>query len=516
MQLRLKLPLAFALALLLLAATALLGILMLRHSLVTYATVVQASVAHERAVKDLEITFKTQVQEWKNTLLRGQDAQQLQKYWGSFQQTEHEVTEAAKKLQATLPEGESKSLVMQFADAHAKMGEGYRKGYEAFAAANFAAAAGDAAVKGMDRAPAKLLEEAGKRIAANSAGIAAHASSQGQRAVLLSLGGMLFVTVVGVVFAMLFCRAIVRPLSIAQHVTQRIAQGDLEQPVTVKGKDELAALMQSLADMQVSLQKLVLQVRSTSDGISTASTQIASSNHDLSARTEQTAANLQQTASSIEELTGTVTQSADTARQASQLASSAAGAAQRGGGIVSEAVSSMERISASSQKIADIIGVIDGIAFQTNILALNAAVEAARAGEQGRGFAVVASEVRALAQRSAEAAKEIKALIGASVDTVESGSRLVNDAGAVMQEIVANVQRVSDLMGQIAAAAGEQRDGIGQVNTAVGNLDQMTQQNAALVEESAAAASSLRDQADRLSDLVAVFRVGQIESPRMV
>ncbi|WP_235582356.1 methyl-accepting chemotaxis protein, partial [Rhizobacter sp. Root16D2] len=229
-------------------------------------------------------------------------------------------------------------------------------------------------------------------------------------------------------------------------------------------------------------------------------------NQDLSARTEQTASNLQQAASSMEQLTGTVKQSADSARQANQLASSAAEVAARGGSVVAQVVTTMDEINASSKKINDIIGVIDGIAFQTNILALNAAVEAARAGEQGRGFAVVASEVRSLAQRSAQAAKEIKGLIGASVDRVEAGSRLVADAGTTMNEIVGSVQRVSDIIGEITAASSEQSDGIGQINTTVTQLDQMTQQNSALVEESAAAAESLRDQAQRLSQAVGAFR----------
>jgi methyl-accepting chemotaxis protein len=259
--------------------------------------------------------------------------------------------------------------------------------------------------------------------------------------------------------------------------------------------------------MNESLGKVVGDVRASTDSISTASQEIATGNTDLSSRTEQTASNLQQAASSMEQLTGTVKQSADSARQANQLASSAAEVAARGGNVVSQVVTTMDEINASSKKISDIIGVIDGIAFQTNILALNAAVEAARAGEQGRGFAVVASEVRSLAGRSAEAAREIKGLIGASVDKVEAGSRLVADAGATMTEIVGSVQRVSDIIGEITAASSEQSDGIGQINTSVIHLDQMTQQNAALVEESAAAAESLKEQAKRLAQVVSVFKL---------
>jgi methyl-accepting chemotaxis protein len=258
--------------------------------------------------------------------------------------------------------------------------------------------------------------------------------------------------------------------------------------------------------MQNSLSRIVGEVRNSTDSIGTASQQIASGNQDLSARTEQAASNLQETAASMEQLTSTVRQSADAARQANQLAASAAEIAVRGGQVVGQVVTTMDEINHSSKKISDIIGVIDGIAFQTNILALNAAVEAARAGEQGRGFAVVAGEVRNLAQRSAEAAKEIKGLIGASVDKVEAGSKLVADAGQTMSEIVGSVQRVSDIIGEITAASGEQSDGIGQVNVAVTQLDQMTQQNAALVEESAAAAESLKDQAQRLAQVIQIFR----------
>ena len=262
-----------------------------------------------------------------------------------------------------------------------------------------------------------------------------------------------------------------------------------------------------LVDALRQIDRSMVEVRSSAESIGTASSEIAAGNQDLSNRTEQTSSNLQAAASSMAQLNGTVRQTADSARTANQLAASAASVAQRGGTVVAQVVSTMDEISASSRKIGDIIGVIDGIAFQTNILALNAAVEAARAGEQGRGFAVVASEVRSLAQRSADAAKEIKSLIGASVDRVESGSKLVADAGSTMSEIVASVQRVSDIIGEISAASGEQSDGIGQVNTSVTQLDQMTQQNAALVEESAAAADSLKEQARRLSDLMGSFRL---------
>ncbi len=307
-------------------------------------------------------------------------------------------------------------------------------------------------------------------------------------------------------------RSICKPIEDAELLADAIAQGDLsERQIDTRGQDEAARLLRRLAEMQASLRRMVQQMRLSTDSISTASDEIAAGNTDLSQRTEQTAANLQQTASSMEQLTGTVRQSADSARQANQLASSAAEVAARGGAVVAEVVSTMHQINASSRKIADIVGVIDGIAFQTNILALNAAVEAARAGEQGRGFAVVAAEVRSLAQRSAQAAREIKDLIGASVEKVDSGSKLVADAGQTMQEIVGSVQRVSDIIGEITAAASEQSDGIVQVNTSVNQLDQMTQQNAALVEQSAAAAESLKEQAAKLHQVVATFKLDNIE-----
>ena len=302
-------------------------------------------------------------------------------------------------------------------------------------------------------------------------------------------------------------RSITKPLKQAGEVADAIANFDLTHPIHITSNDETGRLLKSLQTMQSSLVKLIGEVRGSTDSISTASSEIAVGNHELSARTEQTAANLEEAAASMMELTNTVRQTADAATTANQLASSATEVAQRGGAVVSQVVATMEDISTSSRKSGDIIGTIDGIAFQTNILALNAAVEAARAGEQGRGFAVVASEVRSLAQRSAEAAKEIKNLIGASVERVESGTLLVQNAGATMGEIVASVQRVTDVIGEISAASREQSDGIHQINATVTQLDQMTQQNAALVEESAAAAESLRDQSSRLSEAISVFKL---------
>ncbi len=302
-------------------------------------------------------------------------------------------------------------------------------------------------------------------------------------------------------------RSITQPLNRAVGVAEAVAGGDLTQRIEVTSRDETGQLLQALANMNDSLARTVGKVRSGSDTITTASNEIATGNLDLSSRTEQQASSLEETASSMEELTSTVQQNAENARQATQLVVTASDFATRGGAVVGQVVSTMGAIKESSNKIVDIIGVIDGIAFQTNILALNAAVEAARAGEQGRGFAVVASEVRNLAQRSAAAAKEIKELIGHSVDTVDEGARLVDQAGETMDGIVKAVQQVSDIMQQISAASQEQSSGIAQVNQAIVSIDDVTQQNAALVEEAAAAAQSMRDQAEMLADAVSVFRL---------
>jgi len=305
----------------------------------------------------------------------------------------------------------------------------------------------------------------------------------------------------------LVTRSITRPIEQAVKVAEAVAAGDLGSRIDSSRHDETGRLLAALRRMNDRLAALVGTVRSSSDSIATGSAQIATGNADLSQRTEQQAGNLQQTAASMEQLQATVRNNADAARTAAQLAAGASTVAVHGGEVVGRVVATMEDISASSRKIVDIIGVIDGIAFQTNILALNAAVEAARAGEQGRGFAVVASEVRSLAQRSASAAKEIKALIGASVEKVESGSQLVGQAGTTMSEVVAQVKRVTDLIGEISAATGEQTSGIGQVSDAVTKLDQSTQQNASLVEQSAAAADSLKQQAQLLVEAVSVFRL---------
>ena len=333
------------------------------------------------------------------------------------------------------------------------------------------------------------------------------AEEAGQIAIRVTWVLALLASAIAVGLGWAISRSIVRPLQRAVGVAQAIAAGDLRSTIDVHSRDETGQLMLALQGMQDSLVDVVGKVRTGTDTIASASTQIATGNQDLSSRTEEQASSLEQTAASMEELTSTVKQNAENARQANQLAASASDVAVKGGAVVGQVVTTMASIDSSSRKIVDIIGVIDGIAFQTNILALNAAVEAARAGDQGRGFAVVASEVRSLAQRSAGAAKEIKGLIDDSVSNVNAGTQLVQEAGRTMGEIVGSVQRVTDIMGEITAASHEQTTGIEQINQAITQMDQVTQQNAALVEEAAAAASALREQADTLVETVSVFKM---------
>jgi len=352
-----------------------------------------------------------------------------------------------------------------------------------------------------------FLDHQRKAIDQTAAGI--DAANGKSRLLLIAFG--LAMLVVGVAAAWGITRSITLPLAAANELAERVADGNLMRSGqgSPAGSDEIGQLQTTLRRMRETLAQTIGSIRDSAESIGTASAEIASGNQDLSSRTEKAASSLEETASAMEELTGTVQQSAASAGQANSLAMSAASVAQRGGEVVAQVVHTMDEINASSRKIADIIGVIDGIAFQTNILALNAAVEAARAGEQGRGFAVVASEVRLLAGRSAEAAKEIKGLIGSSVDRVEAGSRLVAEAGKTMDELVGAVQRVKDIMGEITTATAEQSDGIAQVNIAIAQLDQVTQQNAALVEESTAAAESLREQATTLNGAVGTFQVAR-------
>jgi len=432
--------------------------------------------------------------------------------------------EYTKKWQESLKQALASADRLKSATAGGKSeaNDSLKKSLEGYAAAcapvfkQLAAGAYDGAT-GANRALGKAKEQAHSaevQIAeltqiARAAGDAAQAqvAATVRNTVWMFCGALLVCLLMVVPLTLMNSRSITLPIAYAAKVADSISEGDLTQPISSEGNDEAADLLRSLARMQASLSSVVSKVHESSMVIENSSAEVASGNMDLSQRTEQAAGSLQQTASSLEQLTANVRQSADAAREANQLASNAATVAQRGGAAVSQVVCTMEEINTSSRRISDIIGTIDGIAFQTNILALNAAVEAARAGEQGRGFAVVASEVRSLAQRSAAAAREIKTLISASVDRVETGTRQVADAGNTMTEIVASVQRVTNIISEISTAAAEQSHGIAQVNGAVNDLDRMTQQNAALVEESAAAAESLKEQAGRMSGLVATFRL---------
>jgi methyl-accepting chemotaxis protein len=421
------------------------------------------------------------------------------------------VKDSMEKMEKLIALPKGKELLKAMADARSKyvteqavftklIGEG--KKAEATAAMLTTGAAARAvygkALNDMAEFQTSLMEKAAKE---------ATESYFAARNLMLGLAGLAILLACAIAFWV--TRSITRPLSEAVGVAQRVAAGDLTSTVEVKSKDETGVLLQALKDMNDNLKKIVGEVRTGTESISTGAKQIASGNADLSSRTEEQASSLEETASSMEELTSTVKQNAENAKQANQLAAGASGVALKGGQVVGQVVQTMSSINESSKKIVEIISVIDGIAFQTNILALNAAVEAARAGEQGRGFAVVATEVRTLAQRSAAAAKEIKTLIGDSVHKVEDGTKLVDEAGKTMEEIVSAVKRVTDIMAEISAASQEQSSGIEQVNQAVTQMDQTTQQNAALVEEAAAAAESMQEQAENLVQAVAVFKLAE-------
>ena len=485
----------------------------MNHALDTYDAAVTQS-ANAQRVEGLLSTFRKQLQEWKNTLLRGKDEAERDKYWDAFQKVEGEVARDVKALAAAVPAGEVRDLLLQFEQEHVRMGAGFRRGYQEFSAAGFDAAAGDQAVKGMDRAPSELLVKAEQAMMRQTAATADEAGAVGKRATLVSYTLMLLGAAAAVVAGIFVSRSITRPLGEAVEAAQSVAAGDLRTSIEVRSSDETGQLLQALKDMTGSLQTIVSQVRSGAETIAVASDEIAQGNLDLSSRTEQQAGAIEETASSMEELTSTVQRNAENAQQASMLAISACDVASKGGVMVEQVVGTMASISESSRKIVDIISVIDGIAFQTNTVALKAGGDAARAGEQGRGFAVVAGEVRNLAQRSATAAKEIKELINDSVQRVDAGNRLVGEAGATMGEIVTSVRRVMDIIGEISTASTEQGAGIAQVNVAVGELDTATQQNAALVEEAAAAAQSLRDQTQALNEVVAVFKLEDARQAR--
>ena len=507
MKLSVKLPLSFALALGLLFLGAMFGIFKLNNSLDVYEHQVLATVAAHKKVAQIDARFSTAIQEWKNVLLRGKEPKDLDKYWNSHLKEMNEVQDGLRDLEKMNLDSVAKDTLGKLNRAIPVVADAYKKAFEEFKSSGFDSAAGDKAAQGKDRESGALMAELKEKLSKAESDTSEAATKDAERSTLLALSVMVIVSVIGLAGGVWLSRQITAPLAVAVGLADQVANGNLSNPIDVKGQDEVAALMHSLNAMQTNLAKLVSNVRQGSEGVATASAEIAQGNNDLSARTEQQASALEQTAASMEELGSTVKQNADSARTANQLAMNASSVAIQGGKVVDQVVDTMKGINESSRKISDIISVIDGIAFQTNILALNAAVEAARAGEQGRGFAVVASEVRSLAGRSAEAAKEIKSLINASVERVEHGTALVDQAGTTMTEVVDSIKRVTDIMGEISAASNEQSLGVAQVGEAVSQMDQATQQNAALVEEMAAAASSLKSQAQELVQAVAFFKV---------
>jgi methyl-accepting chemotaxis protein-1 (serine sensor receptor) len=505
-----QLPLALGTALLVASTAGLFGVFQMNDAANAYERIIAVDGAQARQVSDALMAFKNQVQSGKDVALRGKNPEQLDKYWGAFEKYEQTVQAATEKLAVELPPGEARTMIERFNVLHNEMAQSYRKALDQFKASGFDSAAGDKAMDGLDREPVILLREAGSKIVQRAAAAGAEAKAQQTRAITASFAALMLTVLAGIVGGVMFSRSITRKLGgepdDAREAARLIAGGKLDIDLHVYPGDT-DSLMAAMKEMTVSLARIVGQVRNSSDSIATGSAQIASGNLDLSQRTEEQASALQETAASMEELNATVRRNAENAREASDLASGASSIALQGGNVVGQVVETMKGINESSRKIADIIGIIDGIAAQTNILALNAAVEAARAGEQGRGFAVVATEVRSLAQRSAQAAREIQTLIAASVERVDYGTALVDEAGATMTQIVGAVQRVTVIVGEISRASAEQSTGVEQVGEAVGQMDQTTQQNAALVEQSAAAAESLRQQATRLVDSVAQFQL---------
>jgi methyl-accepting chemotaxis protein len=465
------------------------------------------------AARAAELAFKIQIQEFQHILLRGHDQKDYDKYFAAFNKRTEAVNKRFADARAIMVlHGIQTDSVDAAAKMHGEIIAQYLEELKKFDAGKLESSQSvDAQVRDIDRpleGKIELIISDMQKFAEQESDRATEQTTAESKRVISYLSAFLLLAIVtGIIGSVLISRSISVPIDIAVAAAQRVADGDLTVTVQTAGNNETGLLLQALSRMTQNLRALVGEVAGGAHIVSDTSAQIAQGNVDLSQRTEEQASTLEETASSLEELTSTVTQNAHNARQASQLAAGASDVARKGGQVVGQVVSTMSDIAESSRKISDIISVIDGIAFQTNILALNAAVEAARAGEQGRGFAVVAAEVRNLAQRSASAAKEIKTLIGDSVDKVDAGTKLVDAAGKTMDEIVGSVKQVTDLISEIAAASQEQSAGIEQVNTAITQMDQVVQQNASLVEEATAATESMKEQAGSLLQRVSRFRL---------
>ena len=455
-----------------------------------------------------EVAFKTQVKEWQNLVVRGGDPAMRDNYWSAFLDAEKSVHDFVADARAATKHPDVAQALDQFLAAHVAAGEEYRRAFEAAKQGGWNMDAADKAAAGLDRGPSDRLEEAEAIAQQRGAQLVGEAVGSGRRAYEVAIAAILAALLAAIVGVWFYSRrALLVPITTAASHAERIARGDLTAKIEATSRDEAGQLLDAFARMNEGLARVVTQVRSAAEAVVDASGEVAAGMTDLSQRTEEQASSLEETAASMEQLSGTVRQNAENAQEADQLASNASKRAEQGGREVARVVVTMSEISQSARRISDIISVIDGIAFQTNILALNAAVEAARAGEQGRGFAVVAAEVRSLAQRSAQAAKEIKDLIGGSVAQVDEGTRLVDQAGGTIAALVGDVKRVSGLMRSIAEASAEQSRGVQQVNKTVTEMDKVVQQNASAVQRSASAADGMRRQADGLLRAVGAFRV---------
>ncbi|MCX0500166.1 methyl-accepting chemotaxis protein [Erwinia billingiae] len=493
------------------------GLMVNEDALKQSSQIMQQEMQIEQVIdtaRNAQVQFKIQVQEWKNTLLRGaDDPKSFDKYQAAFVAQSRLTQDLLARLIVTMPAmGMNNREVVETKRLHADLEKRYLTALEQYHVGDASSAQRvDHLVTGIDRQPTKMIDEVVSQVLAHTLNLHTKIEASNQAAYqhtrLLLFVSMLMALITGITITFWLVRSITRPLAQAVKIAQTVAAGDLQTQILVKGRDETALLMAALKEMNGNLTRIVSDVREGTETIATASAQIAHGSQDLSSRNEAQASALEETAASMEELTSVVKKNADNARHASDIALTATTAAQQGGSVVEEVVQTMGEIHHFSHQISNIISVIDGIAFQTNILALNAAVEAARAGAEGRGFAVVAAEVRALSQRSASAARDIKILIDSSVGRINAGNALVARAGEAMGNIVDNVQRVSSLVAEISLASGEQSVGIDQVNLAVTQMDSATQQNASLSQQSTVAAQSLQSQAESLLESVSVFKL---------